>query len=171
MTAGDVARAGATVRAATRDDLPRLWELMHGLAEYERMTEFVSGTREQLGELLFGGRDSLEARVAESGGAVVGYAIVYLRYSSFRTTRRLWLEDLFVEPAARGTGAGRALLADVARFAVERGCDRVDWDVLDWNQPAIDFYERLGGAAVAKEWTQFALGGDALRALADSAKR
>jgi len=158
--------ARVRVRAAVPADMPRLWELVRGLAGYERMTEYLSGTLEQLAELLFGGHDSLEARVAEVDGEIVGYAIVYLRYSSFRTTRRMWLEDLFVDPAARGTGAGRALLADVARLALDRGCDRLDWEVLDWNQLAIDFYHRQGGAAVEKEWTQFALEGEALRALA-----
>jgi len=156
----------AVVRAATPADLPRLWTLVQALAEYERMSQYLSGTREELGELLFGGRDQLEARVAEAGGVIVGYAIFYTRYSTFRARRRLWLEDLFVEPAARGTGAGRALLQDLARIAIARGCDRVDWDVLDWNALAIDFYRRQGGAPITPEWTQFGMERPALEALA-----
>ena len=154
-----------SVRAASPDDLPRIWELVLELADYERMSQFVSGTRERLGQLLFDGHDSIEARVAEHAGRMVGYAIFYMRYSSFRTARRLWLEDLYVEPAARGTGAGRALMRDVARRALELECDRIDWDVLDWNELAIDFYRRQGGDAVRPEWTQFGMDGAALRRL------
>ena len=103
------------VRAATPEDLAAIWELMHGLAKYERMTEIITGTRAQLGEALFGERAFVEAMVAESGGRLLGYALFYPTFSSFRTRSRLWLEDLFVEPDARGTGAGRALLASLAR--------------------------------------------------------
>ena len=170
---GDARVAGAgdraTVRAARPEDLARVWELVLQLAAYERMTHFVTGTREQLGKLLFGDGETLAARVAEHAGRIVGYTLFYVRYSSFRVRRRLWLEDLFVEPAARGTGAGLALMRDLASIALERGCDRVDWDVLDWNQLAIDFYHRQGGVAVAKEWTQYSMDEAALRRLAGDA--
>ena len=159
--------SGVTIRAATPADLPRVWHLVNALAAYERLEQFVTGTREQLGALLFDGNDSLECRVAEHAGVIVGYFLIYTRYSSFRVRRRLWLEDLFVDPASRGTGAGRALMQELARLALERGCDRVDWDVLDWNQLAIDFYHRQGGGEVAKDWLQFGMDEAALRALAD----
>lgn len=158
--AGDV-----TTRAARPDDLPRVWQLVLELADYERMSQFVIGTRERLDELLFGRADSLQCQVAEQHGRIVGYAIFYTCYSSFRTARRLWLEDLYVEPAARGTGAGLALMRGVATVALERECDRVDWDVLDWNQLAIDFYQRQGAEPVRSEWTQFGMDGAALRRL------
>lgn len=155
-----------TPRPATPADLPRIWELVNALADYEKLQDYVTGTREQLGTLLFGGEDSLECRVVEHGGRIVGYFLFYTRYSSFRVRRRLWLEDLFVEPAARSTGAGRALMQELARIAIERGCDHVDWDVLDWNQLAIDFYHRQGGAEVPKEWLQFGMDEPGLRKLA-----
>ena len=161
--------SGVTLRDAAPADLPRIWELVRQLAEYERMSQYVTGTGELLGELMFGGRDTVRSRVAEHGGRIVGYTLFYARYSSFRVRRRLWLEDLFVEPAARGTGAGLALMRDLASIALERGCDRADWDVLDWNQLAIDFYHRQGGVAVAKEWTQYSMDEAALRRLAGDA--
>ncbi len=157
----------ATVRPARPQDLDRIWQLVLELAEFERMSHTVSGSRERLGALLFGDDDAIEARVAEHAGRIVGYAIFYPCYSSFRTSRRLWLEDLYVEPAARGTGAGRALMRDVAARAVERGCDRLDWDVLDWNQLAIDFYRRQGGEAVPHEWTQFGMDVAALKRMTE----
>ena len=160
------AAAAVSVRPANAGDLARIWELVLELADYERFAAFVTGTPERLGELLFGGKDTLEARVAEHAGRSVGYMLFYMRYSSFRTRRRLWLEDLFVEPAARGTGAGRALMQDLARTALARGCERVDWDVLDWNQLALDFYRRQGATPVAKEWTQFGMDEAALHRLA-----
>jgi GNAT superfamily N-acetyltransferase len=154
-----------TVRDATRADMPRVWELVGQLAEYERMTEYLTGSVEALAELIFCAKDTLRSRVAEHGGRIVGYTLFYTRYSSFYTCRRLWLEDLFVEPAARGTGAGGVLMRDLAQIALAAGCDRIDWDVLDWNQLAIDFYHRQGGAAVEKGWTQFAMNTAGMRKL------
>ena len=155
------------VHPVTPEKLPHLWEMVLELADYERMKHLVSGTPEQLGRLLFGGSAGLEGLVAEQAGRLVGYALYYPRYSSFRTCARLWLEDLYVAPAARGSGAGRALLAEVARIAIARGCDRVDWDVLEWNQLAIDFYERQGGNRVVADWVQFGMDDAALRRLAE----
>lgn len=155
-----------TVRPARREDLPRVWTLLNGLAEYERWTEYVTGTREELGEALFGPSPAAECLVAERGGEIVGYAIVFPMFSSFRARRFLWLEDLFVAPEARGTGAGKALLAAVARLAVERGDPRVDWIVLDWNQPAIEFYRRMGALPTAPGTIQYGFDRAALERLA-----
>lgn len=154
------------VRFAERGDLPRLWELLWGLAEYERWTEYVTGTPEQLGEMLFGARPVGEALVAERDGRLVGYALFYPTMSSFRTRTMLWLEDLFVEEAERGRGTGRALFAAVVRLAVERGHARVDWHVLDWNEPSIGFYERLGARRTATDVYTYSLNEDTLKRLA-----
>jgi GNAT superfamily N-acetyltransferase len=154
------------VRAATPDDLPLVWELLRALAEYERWTEYVTGSEAELGEALFGARPALEGLVAEYRGRVVGYALFYPTYSSFRCRPMLWLEDLFVEEASRGTGAGVALLAALAAIAVERKCLRVDWHVLDWNRPSIEFYERVGATRQGVESLQYGLTEEALRALA-----
>jgi GNAT superfamily N-acetyltransferase len=156
------------VRGARREDLPRVWTLLNGLAEYERWTEYVTGTREELGEALFGPSPAAECMVAERDGTIVGYAIVFPVFSSFRARRCLWLEDLFVAPEARGTGAGKALLTAVARLAVERGYPRVDWIVLDWN-PAIEFYRRMGAAPSAEGTIQYGLDRAALERLATGA--
>lgn len=159
------ARAAVRVRAVTRGDIPRVWELVRGLAEYERLLEFLTGSPERLATLLFETPGGLEGLVAEADQATVGYALYYTVYSSFRTTRRLWLEDLFVDPAARATGAGRALLAAVAGAALDRGCDRVDWYVLDWNRLAIDFYERQGARATIADWLPYGMGEPEMRRL------
>lgn len=155
-----------TVRFATPADLPRLWELLWGLATYERWTEYVTGTPEKLGELLFGPRPAAESLVAERDGRLVGYAIFYPTMSSFRARTMLWLEDLFVEESERGLGTGRALLAALARLAVERGHARVDWHVLDWNEPSIAFYQRLGARRAATDVYTYSLPEDELRRLA-----
>lgn len=154
------------VRAATPGDLAAVWQLMHGLAEYERMTEIITGTPERLGEALFGEQSFVQALVAESEGHLLGYALFYPTFSSFRTRSRLWLEDLFVEPGARGTGTGRALLASLARLALARGHERIDWHVLDWNTPAIAFYEHLGATHQVADWLTYGLEERALQRLA-----
>lgn len=154
------------VRFARRDDLPRLWELLWGLAEYERWTEFVTGSSEALGGLLFGPRPVAEALVAERDGRLVGYAIFFPTMSSFRTRTMMWLEDLFVEEPERGRGTGRTLVAALARLALERGYARIDWHVLDWNEPSIGFYERLGARRAATDVYTYSLGEDELRAIA-----
>lgn len=156
---------GTVIRDARPEDLPRVWELLNGLAEYERWTEYVTGTREELGEALFGANRFAECLVAEASGRIIGYAITYPTFSSFRVRPMLWLEDLFVEPESRGTGAGRLLLAAVARRALERGCWRVDWLVLDWNEPAIAFYRNLGAVPTSAGATQLGLTREALEKL------
>lgn len=154
------------VRFATRGDLPRLWELLWGLAEYERWTEYVTGSEERLGEMLFGSRPVGEALVAERAGRLVGYAIFFPTMSSFRTRTMLWLEDLFVEESERGRGTGRTLIAALARLAIERGHARVDWHVLDWNEPSIGFYERIGARRTATDVYTYSLAEDELRRIA-----
>ena len=154
------------VRFATREDLPRLWELLWGLAEYERWTEYVTGSREALGEMLFGERPVGESLVAERNGRLVGYAVFFPTMSSFRTRSMLWLEDLFVEEGERGQGTGRTLIAALARLAVERGHARIDWHVLDWNEPSIGFYERLGARRSATDVFTYSLSEDELRRIA-----
>lgn len=158
--------ASVRVRPAVRADMPRIWQLLRGLAEYERWEEYVTGTPERLEALLFDEPARCEALVAEQEGAILGYALFYPTISSFRTRTRLWLEDLFVDPAERGGGIGRALLAALARLAVERGHAQIQWHVLDWNAPSIAFYERLGAVRWATDVYTYALTEDALRALA-----
>jgi GNAT superfamily N-acetyltransferase len=158
--------AGASIRFARRADLPRLWELLWGLATYERWTEYVTGTPERLDDMLFGARPVGEALVAERDGRLVGYALFYPTMSSFRTRTMLWLEDLFVEESERGQGTGRALVAALARLAVERGHARIDWHVLDWNEPSIEFYQRLGARRTATDVYTYSLAEDELRRIA-----
>jgi GNAT superfamily N-acetyltransferase len=154
------------VRAATAADVPTLWRMALGLADYERMLGDFTGSAEALADALFGPRPLLHALLAELGDAPVGYALVYETFSSFRCVRGLWLEDLFVEPHARGTGAGHALLRAVAREALARGCGRVQWHVLDWNQLAIDFYQAHGAREPPVDWLTYGLDAEGLAALA-----
>ncbi|HEV2105509.1 MAG TPA: GNAT family N-acetyltransferase [Candidatus Eisenbacteria bacterium] len=160
--------SAARVRPVRPADLPRVWELIGELAAYEKLEALMTGSAAQLGEALFGARPAIEGLVAEADGRIVGYALFYPTFSSMRTNPRLWLEDLYVEPAARGAGAGRALLAAFARVALARGCHRVDWAVLEWN-PARRFYERAGAGPSADGMLQYGLSGGALAALAREA--
>ena len=163
--------AAATVRAMRRDDLPAVWELMRGLAEYERLTDEFTGSPGQLGAHLFdGARPPLDGFVAELQGALVGYAITYFVFSTFWTKPIVWLEDLYVDPAQRGTGAGRALMRTIAAHAVANGAARVAWDVLDWNTGSIAFYERIG-ATRGTGWFHYRVQGDALARLASDERR
>jgi GNAT superfamily N-acetyltransferase len=156
------------VRSAEPGDLPKLWDLVAGLARYERLESFFTGSAERLGANLFGdGWPRIEGLVAESEGELVGYAIFYPVYSTFWTRPMLWLEDLYVADSRRGTGVGKRLLAAVARVALERDCVRVDWAVLDWNTEAIGFYENLG-ATRASGWHSYRIEGEAMKALARS---
>ena len=157
------------VRPARPGDLPRVWEMLLGLATYERLRHAVTGSPERLAEHLFGPGSWLECLVAASGAELTGYALFYPTYSSFRTAPTLWLEDLFVEPARRGRGTGRALMEALARLALERGYDGLDWDVLDWNRPSIAFYEKLGARPAGSAWLEYGLDREGLRALAPPA--
>ncbi|MBU3063500.1 GNAT family N-acetyltransferase [Nocardia sp. NEAU-G5] len=155
------------IRRATPDDVPAMVGLVYDLAEYERARDECTLTDEQLHAALFGPEPKLFAHVAQrdSGGEVLGCAIWFLNYSTWTGTHGIYLEDLFVKPQARGLGLGKALLAALAREAVDQGYRRVDWSVLDWNTPSIDFYKSLG-ATPQDEWTGYRLTGDALTQLA-----
>ena len=150
------------IRPATVDDMPTICRLIRGLAEYERLTSTVVLDEARLRAHLFGPRPFAEVLLTEEAGAVVGFALFFHNYSTFLGQPGLYLEDLFVELAYRGRGHGKALLRAVAQLAVERGCGRFEWAVLNWNEPAIRFYESLG-AVPMDEWTVYRLTGEALR--------
>jgi GNAT superfamily N-acetyltransferase len=154
-----------SIAPATPDDVPLILALIRGLAEYERLAHECVATEEGLRETLFGERPQAEVVIARLGEAPAGFALFFHNYSTFLARRGLYLEDLFVFPEFRGRGVGEALLAHLARLAVERQCGRFEWWVLDWNEPAIRFYERLG-AAPMRDWTVFRLTGEALERLA-----
>jgi GNAT superfamily N-acetyltransferase len=155
------------IRAAVPDDVPTILRLIRELADYERALHEVRATEEDLRESLFGPEPRVFAHVAEHEGEVVGFALWFLTFSTWMGTHEIYLEDLYVRPEARGGGYGRALLTELARIAVERGYRRVEWSVLDWNEPAIGFYKALG-AAPQDEWTVHRLTGEALRELGRS---
>jgi GNAT superfamily N-acetyltransferase len=153
-----------SIEPATPDDLPLILSLIRELAEYERAPHAVEATEEILGEALFGEEPGPEALIARQDGEPLGFALFFHNFSTWTGRRGLYLEDLFVRPSGRGRGVGRALLTRVAEIAVERNCPRFEWAVLDWNEPAIGFYEKLGARAM-DEWTVYRLSGDALREL------
>ncbi|MDE2050362.1 MAG: GNAT family N-acetyltransferase [Gammaproteobacteria bacterium] len=157
-----------TIRPATRDDVPLVLEFIRELARYERLEQEVSACAEELGEALFGERRYAEVVFACSAGEPVGFALFFHNFSTFKGRPGIYLEDLFVRPQARGRGIGKRLLAHLARTAVARRCARLEWAVLDWNEPSIGFYRSLG-ALPMDEWTTFRLTGDALASLAGSA--
>jgi GNAT superfamily N-acetyltransferase len=158
------------IRPATPADLPLILRFIRALATYEKLLPEVEATEAKLGATLFGPRPAAECILAFTGeNTPAGFAIFFTNYSTFLARPGLYLEDLFVEPALRHRGIGRALLLHLARLANERGCGRMEWSVLDWNQPAIDFYESIG--AVRKtEWTTCRLSGPALARYAPGAK-
>lgn len=154
-----------TIRAARPDDVRDILRLIQGLAEYEKLRHECVATEEQLRRTLFtpehGGAEVLLGQVGEE---VVGFALFFHNYSTFLAKPGIYLEDLFVEPAHRGLGIGKALLKRLAKLALERGCGRLEWSVLDWNRPAIDFYVALG-AKPNDEWTTYRVTGAALTQL------
>ena len=158
---------GFRIDAATRQDVPVILELIKALAEYEHLSHQVVATEETLRESLFAEPYVAEAAIARVGDQPVGYALWFHTYSTFLGRRGLYLEDLFVAPEWRGQGLGRALLAHVARVSIQRACGRLEWSVLEWNEPAIRFYRGLGATSV-DEWTVYRLTGDALNELARS---
>jgi GNAT superfamily N-acetyltransferase len=160
-----VAATALTIRRGTARDVPTIVALIRGLARYERRAAQMKATARHLRRDGFGRRPYFETLICRRGGEPIGFALYFFTYSTFMGRPTLYLEDLFVVPAARGAGAGRALLAALARLAVRRGCGRMEWAVLDWNRPAIRFYERLG-ARLRKEWILTRLTGGALRRLA-----
>lgn len=152
---------GVDLRPARASDVPAIWALILELAEYERLSEAVDGSAEALADHLFGPSPRVEAWVAEAEGTLVGYTLFFSTYSTFRTRPGIWMEDLYVTPAWRGRGIGLALFHQVRRLANERGCARMEWSVLDWNSPAINFYARQG-AILLPDWRICRLDGDAL---------
>ena len=153
------------IEQATENDVPLLLKLIRGLAQYEKLLDWVSATEERVRASLFGSRPYAEAILAYENDKPVGYAIYYFTYSSFVALPGLYLEDLFVLPASRGSGVGRHLLAFLAARAIERGCSRIEWAVLNWNEPAIRFYKNVG-AEPMNDWTVYRLSGEKLEDLA-----
>jgi GNAT superfamily N-acetyltransferase len=158
------------IRTATPADVPAILGLIRDLAEYERALDDVSATEAQIHEALFGERPSVFCDVADVDGEVVGFAVWFLNFSTWLGRHGIYLEDLFVSRDRRRDGIGRALLVRLAQHCVERGYGRLEWSVLDWNEPAIDFYRALGAEAM-DEWTVHRLAGDALDHLARSGER
>lgn len=155
----------ASLRAATAADAPDILRLIRALAEYEKLAHEVVATEAALRDTLFGASPAAEVLLAIEDGRAVGMALYFHNYSTFLARRGIHLEDLFVEPASRGRGLGESLLRAVAKIAVERGCGRFEWSVLDWNEPAIRFYRKLG-AVPMDDWTVMRVTGEALTRLA-----
>lgn len=155
-----------TIRAVTPDDLPTILALIRELAEYERLTHEVVTTVDSLNECMFGSRPAAEAIIADVAGSSVGYAIFFTSFSSFTGRPGLYLEDIYVQPALRGQGIGKRLLARVAQIGVERGSARLEWAVLDWNEPSMRFYESLLGARAMSEWTVYRMTAESIANLA-----
>jgi GNAT superfamily N-acetyltransferase len=153
------------IRAGEKRDVHVIAELILGLARFERLEDQVTMTEEKLERSMFGDRAYAETLIAEEDGEAVGFALFFHNFSTFLGQQGLYLEDLFVLPEGRGKGVGHKLLERLAQVAVERDCGRVEWAVLDWNQDAIRFYERLG-AKPNEDWTIYRLTGEPLRALA-----
>ena len=152
------------IRSAQRDDVALILDLIGELAEYEKLSDQVVADPALMAEHLFGTRPFAEVLIGEVDGAAAGFALFFHNYSTFLGKPGIYLEDLYVRPSARGTGLGTALLGKLASLAIERGCGRLEWSVLDWNEPAIGFYKRLG-AEPLDEWTQYRLTGPALHEL------
>jgi GNAT superfamily N-acetyltransferase len=157
----------ATIRPAVPADVDAIFALMLELAEFEKLTHLFIATEAGVHDALFGARPSAEALVAVDAGKIVAYALFFHNFSTFLGKRGLYLEDLYVQPAMRGGGLGKQMLRALATMALERQCGRFEWTVLDWNQNAIDFYEKMG-ATVLPEWRIVRITGDALGSLASS---
>jgi GNAT superfamily N-acetyltransferase len=152
------------ISAARADDVPEIYRLMRDLASYEKSLPNVTATEEDLRRSLFGDSPAVFAHVATAGDRIVGFALWFLNYSTWTGRHGIYLEDLYVEPGMRGRGHGKALLAELARICADRGYGRLEWSVLDWNTPSIEFYKSIGAEAM-DEWTVYRLAGPALRAL------
>jgi GNAT superfamily N-acetyltransferase len=156
------------IRAARVEDVPIILQLIRDLATYERAPDEVIATEEQLVDVLFGERPTAEVLLAFEEESPVGFAVYFYSFSTWLGRPGLYLEDLFVNPEKRGKGYGRALLVELAKIASDRGCGRMEWAVLNWNEPAIKFYQALG-AKPMNEWTVFRLTRDEIAKLADAA--
>ena len=161
-----IALVSITITPATSNDVPTILSLIRELAEYEKLSDRVSATETSLRRDLFGPRAFAEVLVGKLGAEPVGYALFFHSYSTFLARPGIYLEDVFVKPAARGRGVGKALLREVARAARDRGCGRVEWAVLKWNTPAIEFYESLG-AEPLDGWTTYRMDERAIANLAE----
>ncbi|EOL8944316.1 N-acetyltransferase family protein [Cronobacter dublinensis] len=150
-----------TIRPARPEDASAIYEMIYELAVYEKAPQEVVTTPDEIRDTLFGADSKTEALICEAEGKAVGYAVFFTSYSTWLGRNGIYMEDLYVSPAFRGQGAGRALLKNIAQCAVKRQCGRLEWSVLDWNQPAIDFYLSIG-AAPQSEWVRYRLDGDAL---------
>ena len=157
--------SGMHVSPATEADVPVILEMIRGLAEYEKLSHVVRATEDQLRRTLFGQRPAAEVLLAANDTETIGFALFFPNYSTFLAQPGIYLEDLYVKPHARGKGAGLALFVELARIAVARGCGRVEWAVLDWNEPSIQFYKKLG-AVPMDDWTTFRLTSEPLNRLA-----
>jgi GNAT superfamily N-acetyltransferase len=153
------------VREASAEDVPLILTLICELAEYERLSHEVVATEDALQEWLFGEKPAAEVLIAEQGAQAVGFALFFHSFSTFLGRPGIYLEDLYVRPAFRGRGVGKATLMHLAKLAKERGCGRLEWSVLDWNEPSIRFYESLGAVAM-NDWTVHRVTGEALDRLA-----
>ena len=153
------------ITPATPGDVPVILSFIRELAEYEKLLDRVTATEQLLRHTLFGPRPYAEVLIARLGERPVGYALFFHNYSTFLARPGIYLEDVYVRPASRGRGVGKALLCEVARVARERDCGRLEWSVLDWNQPSIDFYLSLG-AKPLDEWTMYRMDEAAIAALA-----
>ena len=155
------------INKITPSEIPALLELIRELARFEKLEHEVTATVDTLHEALFGPNPVVGALVAQYGSEVAGYAIYFFTFSSFVGRQGIWLEDLYVRPAFRQRGLGRALVEAVARVGVERNCGRYEWTALNWNQNALDFYKKLG-AQVMNEWALLRMNADAMRRLAQA---
>ncbi len=154
-----------SIRPATRSDTPVILSLIRELAEYEKLSHMVVTSELMLADALFGTGSPAEVLIGDAGDEPVSYAVLFSNFSTFLGRKGLYLEDLYVRRDCRRQGYGRALLLHIARMAVERGCGRFEWSVLDWNEPAIGFYEKLG-ASILHEWKLVRVTGPALERLA-----
>lgn len=153
------------IRSGTELDIPVILSMIRALAEYEKLAHLVMATEERLRETLFGIKPAAEVMLADYNRECAGFALFFQNYSTFLAQPGIYLEDLYVHPHLRGKGVGLALLERLATIAVERACGRIEWGVLDWNEPSIRFYKKLGAEAMP-EWIKYRLTGEALKNLA-----
>ena len=160
--------SGTRVREASEEDVPLILSFIRELAEYEKLSDEVVATEDGLRDSLFGERRYVEVLIAEHDGAPAGFALFFHTFSTFLGKPGIYLEDLYVKPAFRGSGIGKKLLVHLASLAKRRGCGRLEWWVLDWNEPSIGFYKKLG-AVPMDDWTVYRVSGSALEDLASDA--